>query len=339
MKISCPTCDETKMLKMIKSTKEISVRNDKITVEVEYYQCIACGEEFLVPQPENDPFVKAYRKYRQKHMLLQPEEIKAFRRKYKLTQGELADLLGLGGATLSRYETGKIQDESHDTLLRLVLNPENLQGLITASPGILSEEKKLKILNVMKESEEPRIDMLERFVIRNFSDYPADELSGFKRFDRDKFLNAILYFCSGDGESKTKLNKLLFYADFQHFKEYTNSITGAQYARVPFGPAPNGYDLYYSILVQRGSIRAEEVEYPGFASHKTGFTGEKYVAREVPDLNIFSPGELRILATVKERFKGFSAKEISGCSHLEKGYTETSTGKIISYAYAKYLKL
>jgi len=147
----------------------------------------------------------------------------------------------------------------------------------------------------------------------------------------DKFLNTILYLCQG-GEIKTKLNKLLFYADFLHFKDYTVSITGAQYACIPFGPAPNNYDLYFPILVRQGAVDIEEIEYPEYS-------GDKYIAVKEPDLSIFSEGELRILATVKERFKDLSASKISAYSHREKGYKDTKTGKLISYFYAQYMKL
>lgn len=339
MSLSCPVCNETNKLEVIRVAKKIPIRKDTIVVDVEYYKCSVCGEEFLVPKPQDDPFEKAYRLYRQKRKMLQPSEIRDFRNRYNLTQSELANLLGLGGATISRYETGKIQDESHDTLLRLALNPENLYKLVINSTGVFSDEKRRKVLDAIKEIEGPKVNSLERFVLINFEDHDADEYSGFKKFDKDKFLNAVLYFCSSIGEFKTKLNKLLFYADFQHFKEYTNSITGAQYARVPFGPAPNDYDLYYSIPIRRGSIEVDEVEYPNFEKGKPSFTGELYIAREQPNLNVFSTSELRILAAISEHFKGFSASEISNYSHQEKGYQDTPTGKPISYAYARYLKL
>jgi len=337
--LSCPVCDETDKLERIKGIQKIPVRGDTISVEVEYYKCAKCGEKFLVPAPQNDPFEKAYRLYRQKNRMLQPEEIRDFRRRYNITQGELANLLRLGGATISRYETGKIQDESHDTLLRLALDPENLYKLVSSSSGVFTDEKKDKILAAIKESAEPGINMLEQFVITNFQDYAADEYSGFKKFDRDKFRNAVLYFCAGAGEFKTKLNKLLFYSDFQHFKEYTNSITGAQYAHVPFGPAPNNFDLCYAVLIHRGAIGVEEVEYKNSKSGNYSFTGEKYIASEKPDLNVFSASELRILALIKEHFKDFSASEISKLSHKEEGYLDTTDGKVISYTYARNLEL
>lgn len=337
--LSCPVCDETDKFKKIRGTQKIPVRGDSISVEVEYYECSSCAEKFIVPAPHNDPFEKAYRLYRHKNRMLQPEEIRDFRRRYNLTQGELAKLLGLGGATISRYETGKIQDEAHDTLLRLALNLENLYKLVNDSTGVFLDEKKRKILAAIKERAEPGINILEQFVITNFQDYAVDEYSGFKKFDRDKFRNAVLYFCAGAGEFKTKLNKLLFYSDFQHFKEYTNSITGAQYAHVPFGPAPHNFNLYYAVLIHRGVIGVEEVEYKDSKSGKYGFTGEKYIASEKPDLNVFSASELRILALIKEHFKDFSASEISKLSHKERGYMDTTDGKVISYSYARYLKM
>lgn len=331
MNLSCPVCDNTDNLALIKEEREITVRNEPFTVQVEYYKCPECGGEFLVPDSERDPFEEAYRLYRAKHKMLQPEEIRNFRHEYYLTQTELANLLGLGGATISRYETGKLQDETHDTLLRLAMNPKNIRDLVVNSAGIFSQDKKKVVLNAIIRNAEPKVSSLEHSVTLNFQDHEPDEYSGFKKFDRDKFFNAVLYLCKG-GEIKTKLNKLLFYADFIHFKEYTISITGSQYARIPFGPASNGYDFYYAILISQDAIEIEEMYYPDF-------TGEKFIAKREPDLNIFSASELRILASVKEHFKDYNASDISKYSHQEKGYQDTQIGETISYDYAQYLRL
>ncbi|MDH5363894.1 MAG: DUF4065 domain-containing protein [Dehalococcoidia bacterium] len=331
MKLSCPVCNNTGKLELIKEEKELTIRNDPITVEIECYKCSECGEEFLIPDSRSDPFEKAYRLYRSKHNMLQPEEIRNFRHKYHLTQSDLANLLGLGGATISRYESGKLQDETHDTLLRLAMDAENLRRLVVSPTSVLPEDKKSRILNALKETSEPKVNSLERFIISTFQDHRPDEYSGFKNFDRDRFFNAILYLCKG-GTVKTKLNKLLFYADFKHFKEYTTSITGARYARVPFGPAPDDYDLYYPILVRRDALEVEEIDYPYF-------TGENFITKKEPNLNIFSESELRILALVKEYFKDYNASDISAYSHQEEGYQTTETGETISYCYAQSLRL
>jgi putative zinc finger/helix-turn-helix YgiT family protein len=331
MELSCPICNNSDKLELVRKQQDLRVRNEPITVDMEYYKCTECGEEFVVPDLDNDPLEIAYRIYRAKHGMLQPEEIRDFRSKYHLTQSELANLLGLGGATISRYETGKLQDETHDTLLRLVMDSTKLRGLVANSVGVFDERKKKRVLNAIEESSEPKVSSLEHFITFNFHSYDPDEYSGFKKFDINKFLNAILYFCKG-GVLKTKLNKLLFYADFKHFKEYTVSITGARYARVPFGPAPDGYDLYYPVLIRQGALGIEELVFPQY-------TGEKLVAVSEPNLNNFSESELRILASVKEYFASHNASEISNYSHQEKGYQDTETGELISYSYAQYLRL
>jgi hypothetical protein len=142
-----------------------------------------------------------------------------------------------------------------------------------------------------------------------------------------KFVNAVLYFCQG-GVVKTKLNKLLFYADFKHFKEHTVSITGTRYARIPFGPAPDDYDIYYGVFVRQGIIDVQEIQY-----------GEKYVARQEPDMTLFSDSERETLRLIKEHFRGLRATEVSEISHQEKGYMETDTGHPIDYSYAQDLTI
>ncbi len=55
--------------------------------------------------------------------LLTPTEIRAAREELDLNQQQLQELLGLGGNTLSRWETGRVyQSRSLDALLRIVFN-------------------------------------------------------------------------------------------------------------------------------------------------------------------------------------------------------------------------
>jgi Antitoxin SocA-like, Panacea domain len=78
------------------------------------------------------------------------------------------------------------------------------------------------------------------------SAYPPNEFSGYLKFDLRKFLNAALFFCKG-GQLKTRLNKLLFYAVFKHFKENAVAITGARYVHLPLGPVPDNYEYFFPL--------------------------------------------------------------------------------------------
>jgi len=331
MKGICPHCEKETELEMIRAEEEIKVRGEKIKVPLEYYKCKACGNDFDDPRSDDDPLDKAYREYRRRHGMMQPEQIRDLRKRYGLTQSEMSRILGWGGATLSRYENGALQDETHEKTLRLASDPHNLLKLIEDTPGALAEEKRGRLIKELKTAEEEAYSF-ERIYEERFGKYEADEFSGFKKLDLGKLFNAIIFFCKG-GVLKTKLNKLLFYADFKHFKEYGLSITGARYAHIPFGPAPDQYAYYLATLLDEGAIKTEEVFYTEDA------IGENLIAVKEPDLSLFSDSELKILASVKEYFKKFTAKKVTEFSHGEKGYRETQTGQLISYDHAEDLKV
>ena len=53
----------------------------------------------------------------------------------------------------------------------------------------------------------------------------------------------------------------------------------------------------------------------------------------------FTPQELSVLETVKNKFASFGSKQIADYSHNERGYKETKQGEVISYAYASEIEL
>ena len=72
---------------------------------------------------------------------------------------------------------------------------------------------------------------------------------------------------------------------------------------------------------------------------ESGTSGLEYKTVGDPNLTIFSDTELEVIAKVKNYFKNYGAKELSGFSHEEKGYKETSPNQYINYNYAKGLKI
>jgi len=328
MKTICTNCEKQTEFEPITKRETFDVRKEPIIVDVEYIKCKECGDTILNPSVNHDPFDLVYREYRRKHTLIQPEEILDWRKAHHLTQREFAKLLGIGIATLNRYENGALQNESHENLLRLAMNPSNLLKLIEKSEGVFSETKKKKFLEALKKSEEI-ISSLDDVLI-SIGSTEENSLNGFRKLDLAKLHNAVLFF-SRDGVLKSKLNKLLFYADCKYFKEYTLSITGLRYAHLPYGPVPEYYASHYASMFSTGIVEFMEEPYPN------GYVGELIKAVKEPDLNIFSASELRIMASVLEDFKKYTATEIRDKSHKEKGYQVTKNGEIISYTYAKEL--
>ncbi len=333
MKGICPTCEKETDLEFVNRVEDITVRGENIPVRVEYFKCLDCGSEFEDPQSIYDPLEVAYHEYRTRHGMVQPEEIKQFRERFGLTQLELSNLLGLGGATLSRYENGALQDDAHNTMINLAMQPENLLELIEEKTSVLSAEKRERIINLLKditgEHEKSFLSILET----RFGSYPASILSGYQPLNIAKLLNAMIFFCKGQEIPKTKLNKLVFYADFKHYKEYSISITGVCYAHLPHGPVPDKYDYYMATLLDdEKAVFVDERQFPNY-------TGEFLTAIKEPDLGIFSTTEIKTLAMVKEFFEKYSAKDIRNFSHEERGYQVTRDGELISYEYAQFLKI
>jgi len=114
----CTNCEKESEFDHVIRSKSFKVRGEDITVEIVLSRCTQCGDEVLDPA-FNDPFELAYKEYRRKHALLQPQEISSWRKAHHLSQAELARLLGFGIATLNRYENGSLQNESHESSLDL----------------------------------------------------------------------------------------------------------------------------------------------------------------------------------------------------------------------------
>lgn len=329
----CPNCEKETELEIIRRSEEIKVRGDLLRVDVEYFKCTECGTEFRDPRAADDPLDKVYAEYRRVHGFLSPEKIREFRGQYGLTQQELSDLLGWGGATLSRYENGALQDEAHDTVLKLIMEPRNFLELIAAKPGALSEEKRSRILEMLREYTGRGQRSIASTYEDVFGSSEPDLYSGYRELNITKLFNMIVYFCKEDDVPKTKVSKLLFYADFKHYKEYTVSISGSQYAHLPFGPAPEHYEFYIAALQdEEKAIQIEERIFPNYV-------GEYLTAIKEPNLGSFATTELKILATVKEHFAELTASAISKLSHEEEGFKRTKNGDRISYEYAASLSI
>ena len=130
---------------------------------------------------------------------------------------------------------------------------------------------------------------------------------------------------------KTKLQKLLFYADFLAVKRYGRPITGLVYVHHHYGPVPAHLDLIQWALLTNGDIDVKPFEGP--------YEGEVIIASQEPDLTLFSQEELEVINTVAGFFRDFTAAKITEFSHEEQAYTLTALRELIPFSYASTIKL
>ena len=333
MKKYCEECKREVETNIITQKESYIVCGEEIEVDAQVLVCADCGEEFFCEELDNNTLLAAYNKYRKKHKLLFPEEIKRIREQYGLSQRAFAKLLNWGDKTICRYENGSIQDKAHNSLLLFLREPKNMRGFLNENEILLDERQQKKLYNAVSELEnKTKINDESNLIDLYFSNTPCAE-NGFKVFDYEKTCAMVLFFAHKNTDLlKTKLMKLLNYSDMIYYKENGISMSGLRYAHHKYGPVPENFDILLGKMAADHIAHIEVLYDNGYEKHQV-----------VPDSNIpvgmITDDELNVLEKIYEKFKDFGSVEISNYSHKEKGYCETKQGEIISYIYAKEIEL
>lgn len=131
-------------------------------------------------------------------------------------------------------------------------------------------------------------------------------------YNKDKFRELILYLAerseSDPKFGETKLNKLLFYADFIAYRELGEPITGARYQKLEWGPAAIPLVPVERELVEGGEL----VVRPNLIG---GWTQKKPIALRGADLSRFSGPEIALVDRVIDGLLLYGAIQVSELSH------------------------
>lgn len=115
----CPACGaDGDIWKVQNKNTEQAFRGEVFSLRLETLCCEQCEFSFL-SDSESERLVQAtWDAYREKHGLLTANEIRKLRKGLNMTQGQFADYLGVGEASIKRWERGLVQDKSNDELIR-----------------------------------------------------------------------------------------------------------------------------------------------------------------------------------------------------------------------------
>ena len=122
----------------------------------------------------------------------------------------------------------------------------------------------------------------------------------------------ILYVCRAAEEmprfGKTKLNKILWKADFSAFAARGMPVTGRPYQRLQAGPAPVEMVFVLEEMIERGQLEIQPVT---LGPH----TEQRVCALEKPSLHFFSSDDLEYVDRAVKEYWELSARETSDDSH------------------------
>lgn len=310
--------------------------------EIEIDQTIAlCDRGHRVYDEELDHanIILATKKYAEQYGM-PAGKIREIRLQYGIGYRPFAKIIGIGSASLNRHETGEIlPSETHlDIYKRLEKDPSLIHEYFHRNKGKLSPreqkqaEEALASWQVSTASTVEATPSDEEIIEAIYRPYESTELSGYIPFNLEKFVHMVLFF-SRKGVNKTKLMKLLFFADFIQFKRQSVSISGAVYERLQFGPVPKDHDIALAHLQHMRVIEIEE----------TLINDEGWTLMNVKALNEFEPSyfhknELCSLEEVEYAFRNFGSRKISDYAHQERAWKETPSEHPIDYKYAVDLR-
>jgi uncharacterized phage-associated protein len=137
----------------------------------------------------------------------------------------------------------------------------------------------------------------------------------FVSHDREKLLNAIIYFLGATSHCHTlKLFKLLNFTDFEHFRQTGRTIFNLRYRALPKGPVPT--ELLEEIKRGGGSdLKAAVTLYEVKDEVTDALLRRDLKARAKFDKQYFTKRELKILERVAEFFRDLKAEDMSEFSH------------------------
>jgi putative zinc finger/helix-turn-helix YgiT family protein len=108
--IRCIECGRADLQPKVISLEGV-VRGENYVVQMRGLECPKCGYK-TIEGPDTPEFARLLSdKYRAAHNLLTSEQIRGLRKSFKENQEQFARRLGVGIASVKRWEMGKIQDE------------------------------------------------------------------------------------------------------------------------------------------------------------------------------------------------------------------------------------
>lgn len=122
----------------------------------------------------------------------------------------------------------------------------------------------------------------------------------------------------------TKLNKILWKADFDAFAARGQPVTGRNYQRLPLGPAPKEMQPLHREMVEREQVRVEKID----------FGDDVIEDRTIPlvsyDLSYFTEEDLAFVEAAIKYYWDKNARETSDDSHGVAWQTHNN-GDVLGY--------
>lgn len=284
----------------------------------EFWECEDTHERFTTTESDTAGLNQVTNQYRSSHGIPYTDEIINLRKRYGVSAVMMSRILGIGDNQYRYYENGDVPSESNGKLIRSVFNPNVMLELVLGSKDVIGEKEYKKLVARIGEiAERSQQDKKALAELQRLYTAQRGAATGFAPQSLDRLKNILLYILERCGDTWiTKMNKLLFYADFVSYRDYGMAITGLPYRALDFGPVPETWSKVYSEFDEVGQELISSPHFEGVI-----LRGETR-----SDVSVFTESELDVLNRVCDKLGKLSSGEISKLSHQEDAWINFHEG-------------
>lgn len=197
----------------------------EVAIDAKLVRCDACGNQFNSPELEQDIAAMALDAYRGKAGLLKPDRTASSAPPSTHARGTGApSRLGHHDAEPLRKRRdpgrGARSRAAHDHAAG------HAAGRVTERPDALAPERREQVLGSHCAAGRTGSRRTRNSSAHTWAMMDRTSGAATGRLRRERFKAMVLHFCKDPGVPRTKLNKLLWLADFHAFCEDTTSISG-----------------------------------------------------------------------------------------------------------------
>lgn len=308
--------------------RKLTFRKEQFTYIHQCYVCNDTGEAFTTTEQDEVNILQVYNQYRTKYGIPFPDDIRRIRLRYGLPASKMSRILGFGDNQYRLYENGDMPSETNGKILASIATTAVFKVFVENAKNQFPDDEYAKITKKIGDvANDEKAEYRDRLI---FGNNGRNVFNGYAAQSYDKLRSTVLYLIKGCGETYiTKMNKMLFYADFISYKRYGRGMTGLSYRAIQHGPVPTRWDRVYSLL---DGIDNEERLLP------SGICGYVLSSNDAPDMDCLSEEDKIILDEVIRTLGAMSASEISSLSHKEDAWIKyNQSSSLIPYSEAFFL--
>lgn len=141
----------------------------------------------------------------------------------------------------------------------------------------------------------------------------------------DKYRQMILAFLRLDAKiPKTKLAKLLYFADFGWFYSHLESMSGMQYRKIKYGPVADSYFRIIDDMFDSGEIEIEQTKDGAMLISQTRSGAKVHLSK-------IDKAEKKLIIDIEKKWQGKKTNEIVDFTHKQFPYLYAQDNEIVSY--------